>query len=134
MLLSKPILIMLLLALFILAPFACTQAIAMVDAHGMAPCSLMNGTGSLCNTNPMQQIDVWESLFTIATPAATLLLLLLIFSLIIFASERFLKNSSPGMTSSILKNRFAFSILDPLRLAFSRGILHSKRHSFAFIF
>lgn len=132
--LSKPIFIVLILVLFLAAPFACTQATTMTGSHGMAQCPQMNSAGSLCNAIPVQHIDAWESLFTVATPATTLLFLLFAFSLIVFASERFLKENPPGMASLLLKNRFAFSILDPLRLAFSRGILHSKRHGPSFIF
>ncbi len=125
--LSKPIFTILILVLFLVAPFICTQAIAMTDAHNsMAQCPLVNDTGSLCSMNIMQHINAWGSLFTATTPTIALLFLLLVLSLVISILERFLKNSLSGTALSVIKNRFAFSIFDPLRLAFRRGILHSK--------
>jgi hypothetical protein len=131
--LSKLAIAILTLALFVTAALSGSHLIMMTDGHGnMVPCPFMSGSGSLCNMDVIQHMNAWQSLFAAAMPATTLLLLVFLALTLLFvipSSKKSQKDHVREIAFSVFKKRGFDSLFsDPLRLAFSRGILHSKRY------
>ncbi len=132
---------MTILAVFILALFA-TLALAgvhttmMTNGHGnMLPCPFMNGTGSLCQMSIMQHLAAWQSLFIATTPNIIISFLVLTLFFISFLYKQSEKVSLERARLLSFKIRNTVSLFfDPLRIALSKGILHSKRYNFVSIF
>jgi hypothetical protein len=137
--LSKLAIVVLTLALFITAALSGSHLIMMTDGQGnMVPCPFMNVSGYLCNMNVIQHMSAWQSLFAATMPAADLIFLVFL-ALTLLSETASSKNSRLNYleeTSFLaFKNRDSDSFSsDRLRLAFSRGILHSKRYHRVSIF
>ena len=96
---------------------------------GKANCPFGGHAMAICQMNPMEHIQEWQSMFTML-PAQNMLLIL--FALFAFLLIRKLhsKFSIPEPPLALPINRSAYSqsfqIFDPLKEAFSSGILNPK--------
>ncbi len=90
----------------------------------MVDCPFMNGS-SICNMTPIDHVALWQQMFTAIVQQLNILALLLLFVII---SRYFLGGASTyceiGLDFS--SKRYRERVFDPLRLAFARGILHTK--------
>lgn len=98
-----------------------------------ANCLFGGHSMSICNMNPIEHIAEWQSVFT-TTLQVQRIAFLAIFALSVFVAfstrgswNKFLIHNAP-LLSSRLRSRLrdSFQTLDPLREAFSGGILHPK--------
>ena len=90
----------------------------------------MNG-GSFCSMNIMQHLTAWQSLFVATTPGVVIVSLVLALLFIGFLYKQSEIAALEEIRFLHFKNRnIISSFFDPLRLAFSKGILHSKRYAF----
>ena len=94
---------------------------------GMHNCPFM-GVPALCNMSPMEHLSQWQQMFATTLQqisTAALLLLLAVILLWRFAEQLFI----PQRTEIFLpRYRYREKAFDPLRLAFARGIIHSKAY------
>lgn len=93
---------------------------------GKANCPFGGHPMEVCQMNPMEHIQEWQSMFTV-TPSQNILLALFAFLCIRKLHFRF---SIPEPPLTLLRDRLAYSkrfqIVDPLKEAFSGGILNPK--------
>ena len=126
--LAKTILAGGILLLFMAISMAGLGMSMMTDAQGhMGNCPLMNGLSSICKMNVFEHLASWQSLFVSLAPnilnlSLALFSLALIFVAFIFSDE---SPQNIRLESSSLP-REQVSLFNPLRIAFARGILHSK--------
>jgi hypothetical protein len=123
------------LTLFAIVALSGSHTIMMTDGHGnMMPCPFMSGNGSLCQMSIMQHLGAWQSLFVATTPNIALLFFVLTLLLVSFLYKQSERDRLEKIKCSAVESRNIASFFsDPLRLAFSRGILHSKRYDLYFI-
>ncbi len=96
------------------------------DAHGhMTQCQLINGLGSICTLTIFAHISAWQNIFTAVIPTgafAALIIFIVTIAFPVLAVRDGLETDDAGF----LFQDGNFVPFDPLRLAFSRGILHPK--------
>lgn len=100
----------------------------MMDGNNMMmPCPFMGTTG-ICNMTPLEHLGGWQQMFTsIQTESFTLALILLLALTVIWGA--FTLQYIPKIIQyRVLRHRYRERVFDPLRLAFARGILHSKAY------
>lgn len=96
------------------------------DGH-MSDCPFM-GKVAICNMSPLEHIAILQSMFTSSlqqSPIVTLLLFLLAFALtrlIVFAYPRDADVDMQRISFTHRKSK----VIDSLRLAFARGLIHPK--------
>lgn len=133
--LSKTILASLILLLFAITTLSVFYGTMAIDSHGnMAPCPLMANIASLCRMNAIEHLSSLQSLFTATTPTTALLLLAAALLLIIsISSSKNLEEAHSEKIASLFINRRNHDalIFNPLRLAFSTGILNPKIYELA---
>ena len=129
------IFVVFILALFATLALAGAHTTMITNGHGnMLPCPLMNNTGSLCQMSIMQHLAAWQSLFIAIIPNVIILFLVLTLFSISFLYKQLGNVSIERARLLSLKNCNTVSLFfDPLRVAFSKGILHSKRYNFVSI-
>jgi hypothetical protein len=130
--LSKPIFTIITITLFVAAATLGIQ-MTMADNHGnMTPCPLMNGLSSICPMNIIQHMAAWQLLFSATMPTTIVLLLALMLLLVGFSSINSKEDFSATAEFSNIKRRNSTPLFfNPLRLAFSKGILHTKIYFFS---
>lgn len=98
----------------------------MLQDGSMMPCPFM-GTATVCNMSPLEHVAGWQQMFVAALKqfGANTLLLLLALALV-FLSVGGLFSPKVFQTRLVYRHRYRQRIFDPLRLAFARGIIHSK--------
>lgn len=96
---------------------------------GMSGCPLMARAATLCDMSPTEHIALWQRLFT-AAPHRAFVLALSIAALGLalprLASTRACSLLHRVQYQSYRRLVLAFVPLDPLKQAFSQGILHPK--------
>ena len=107
------------------------SGIGMSENGEMGGCPLMVGMATLCNMNAGEHFAAWQRLFTAIPSTAGSLLASLFIIWIFFStrSRRILRSLyDPAHLSqqSHAQSRLIVVPLDPLKEAFSRGILHQK--------
>ena len=99
----------------------------MMDDGSMTHNCPYMGVAALCNMSPIEHLSQWQQMFwtTSQELATTALLVLLALSLVwFFVKDLFV----PGLSLVPIGSRYRERerIVDPLRLAFARGLIHSK--------
>ena len=123
--LSKQILALSALALFALIVVFGLHATMVIDKDGnMSNCPFMNGVSSICRMNIMEHIEGWQSTFTTTVPAVIVLLVALV--LLLGSHFNFEDNDALAIQRSYKHRNSLSKVFNYLRIAFSRGILHSK--------
>jgi len=98
----------------------------------MSRCPLMTDAASLCGMNPFEHISLWQRLFTAVPHRAFMLMMLGIVVLGValgrFRGSRVLARADQMQARYQSHRRLvlAFASLEPLKRAFSQGILHPK--------
>ncbi|MGB3922238.1 MAG: hypothetical protein WBL19_03145 [Minisyncoccia bacterium] len=96
---------------------------------GKVNCPFGSHSMAICQTNPMEHIQEWQSMFTML-PAQNILLTLFVLFAFLFIRKLHSRFSIPQPPLSYPDNRAAYSqsfqIFDPLKEAFSSGILNPK--------
>lgn len=97
----------------------------------MGNCPFGGHSMAICQMNPMEHIQEWQSMFTMLPTQNLLSLLFALFALLAISKLRFWdKFSTPEPPLLLSINRSAlinnFRIFDPLKEAFSNGILNPK--------
>ena len=109
----------------------------MTDAQGhMSNCPLMNGSQSICTMNVFDHLANWQNLFVTVAPTAFNLSLILLISLTLILSAFVIYSPSirENQSQSFSNFHAEFSaFFNPLRIAFSNGILHPKIYDIAVI-
>ncbi len=129
--LSKRIIkIPLVLVVFWMLLFGLPQmSMNMSTMDGKANCPFGGHSMAICQMNPMEHIQEWQSMFTMLPAQNTLLLLFALFAFL-FIRKLYSRFSIPEPPLSYPDNRAAYSqsfqIFDPLKEAFSSGILNPK--------
>ena len=88
----------------------------------------IGGVFSLCGMSPMDHLSHWQEISAATAqqmPAIALLLLMVVAAFLYFLQEALLVPQSGGYTA---RYRGGGRVFDPLRLAFARGILHTKAY------
>lgn len=97
----------------------------MMEDGVMHGCPYM-GVTALCNMTPLEHMSEWQSMFTATTQqfaAVSLLLALMVGALWVLVGHFLV----PQRTERLIpRHRDRERVFDPLRLAFARGIVHSK--------
>lgn len=96
-----------------------------------ANCLFGGHSMAICQMNPMEHIQEWQSMFTMLPAQNTLLLLFALFAFLAISKLRFWSRFSiPEPPLLLSRNQHAvthsFRIFDPLKEAFSSGILNPK--------
>lgn len=127
--LSKTIIALLILLLSAATALSALHSGMMIDSHGnMAPCPLM-AAASFCRMNIAEHLNLLQSLFTATTPATVLLLFAVVLLFVISSSKNLQEAHSEKTTLSFVRHRnLDILALNPLRLAFSKGILNPKTY------
>ncbi len=129
--LSKRIIkIPLVLIVFWMLLFGLSQmSMDMSMMDGKANCPFGGHSMAICQMNPMEHIQEWQSMFTMLPAQNTLLLLFVLFAFL-FIRKLYSRFSIPEPPLSYPDNRAAYSqsfqIFDPLQELFSSGILNPK--------
>ena len=97
-----------------------------MDGHMTMSDCLMPGITAICNMTPLEHMASWQSMFTsvLQEYGTVLFLVLLAFAVTWYLSH--------ALSEPRHRERFVFrekrrdKIFDPLRLALSRGLIHSK--------
>jgi len=116
----------LLIALFLAVSMGGIFTAGMMDDGVMNNCPFMN-VPALCAMSPLEHLSQWEEMFAATAQhlAATALLLLLALVICWYSLQDFiLQKAKVPIPERQNTGRF----FDPLRLAFARGILHSKAY------
>lgn len=94
----------------------------------MNPCPFMDNTASICNMTPLEHVSQWQQMFTTTLQDSVTTALLLLLSLVaVFTFVSVLpRPKRPPARQSFARYRYRERIFDPLRWAFSRGILNPK--------
>ena len=102
----------------------------MSTMDGKANCPFGGHSMAICQMNPMEHIQEWQSMFTMLPAQNTLLLLFALFAFLFFIRKLHSKFSIPEPPFTLPRNRSSYSqsfqIFDPLKEAFSSGILNPK--------
>ena len=135
MYLSKRILALSILTLFMVAVFFSLNAAMMTDSQGnMSNCPFTNGMSSICRMNVFEHITRWQSLFAATIPTVILLFFALTLLLVDSSFENLSEaNSLKEKSLRHQRQNFILQLFDHLQFAFRKGILHSKVFSFASI-
>ena len=88
----------------------------------------IGGAFVLCTMSPLEHLTEWQQTFAATVQQASTALFVLLFVLVSFRA--FLQNLLFVKRAGIpvWRYRTAGRVFDPLRLAFARGILHSKAY------
>ena len=93
-------------------------------------CPFSTHSEAMCQMNPMGHIQEWQSMFTMIPTQNILLLLFTLFILLVVSKLKFWNRfSTQEPPLLVLVSQFSLvnlKILDPLKIAFSRGILNPK--------
>ena len=103
----------------------------MNSMDGKANCPFGGHSMAICQMNPMEHIQEWQSMFTMLPAQNTLLILLAFFIFLAISKLKFWnKFSIPELSFSIsIKQSLlssTFKVSSPLQEALSRGILNPK--------
>lgn len=103
----------------------------MSTTDGKVNCPFGGHSMAICQMNPMEHIQEWQSMFTILPTQNLLSLLLVLFALLAISKLKFWNRFSipePPLVYSSCRSGFAnnFLIFNPLKEAFSSGILNPK--------
>lgn len=100
---------------------------AMMSHGDMTGCPLTGYSAAACNTNLLQHLSIWQSMFT-AIPAPILLsvLLLLLTAFFFVRFRQFLWLLHPPLQPIRIWHDPDIGTHDPLRLFMARGLLHPK--------
>ena len=120
------------LAVFWMLLFGISQiSMDMKTMDGKANCPFGGHSMAICQMNPMEHIQEWQSMFTMLPAKDALSILSVLLSLLTLLALRFLNTPSlfkkPRLEQYV--NPFYFNrvpIFNPLQEAFSRGILNPK--------
>jgi len=101
-----------------------------LNMHGeMSGCPLMTYAASLCGMSPIEHLAVWQRVFT-AVPQRALMLLLgfLMFGIVLsrLGGSRVRLWADQAQYQATRRLVLVFAPLEPLKRAFSQGILHPK--------
>ena len=97
----------------------------MMQDGTMVNCPYM-GIASLCKMDVFQHLSAWQQMFVSTVPPfAVFVVLVLIALLLSHFFEDFLAYKPPS-AKPLLYHRHSCEIFDPLKLAFSRGLIHPK--------
>ena len=94
------------------------------DMHN---CPFM-GVAALCNMSPLQHLSQWQLMFSVISKQMNVAALLLLLALAILwhlSRDLLSVKRTEGFVSHY---RYRKRVFDPLRLAFARGIIHSKAY------
>jgi hypothetical protein len=127
---GKVLLIFGLVAFLSLGIFSVSSS-TMSTMNSNANCPFGGHSIVICKMNPMEHIEEWQSMFTMLPAQDLLSLLFALFALLAISKLRFWsKFSTPEPPLLLSKNQYAltnsFRIFDPLKEAFSSGILNPK--------
>lgn len=127
---SKLVLIFGLATFLSLGIFSMSDSI-MSTMDGNVNCPFGGHSMAICQMNPMEHIQEWQSMFTMLPTQNLLSLLFALFAFLAISKLRFWsKFSIPEPPLLLSKNQYtltnSFQIFDPLKEAFSSGILNPK--------
>lgn len=97
----------------------------MMDDSAMQDCPYMS-IPALCTMNPLAHLSQWQQMFTTTVQHMTTAVLLLLLALAVvwyFLQDLCVPKRTEAFTP---RYRDKGRVFDPLRLAFARGVLHSK--------
>ena len=98
----------------------------MDDGGVMHNCPFM-GMTTICDMSPLVHLSKWQEMFaTTVQQVGIALLMLLAMALLPRVSERLPPSKDRAIPSA--RYRYKEKYFDPLRLAFARGIIHSKAY------
>lgn len=120
----------LVLIVFWMLLFGLSQmSMSMSTMDSKANCPFGGHSMAICQLNPMEHIQEWQSMFTML-PAQNILLLLFALFAFLFIRKFHSKFSIPEPPLTLPGDRLSYSqsfqIFDPLKEAFSSGILNPK--------
>lgn len=120
----------LVVAVFWMLLFGISQiSMDMNTMDGKANCPFGGHSMTICQMNPMEHIQEWQSMFTML-PAQNILLLLFALFAVLLIRKLHSKFSIPEpplvLPSNLSAYSQSFQIFDPLKEAFSNGILNPK--------
>jgi len=135
--LQKSLIILGLLAFVALSNFGLGHAAGMqTNNNGDMEGCIFTGKTMLCQMSVMEHISLWQTMFTAAPQkASTLLALLALLIAVIFVVAQH-KPQLADRKQDTIHRLYLFrhpdiSLFDPLRRAFSQGIIHPKIYEFA---
>lgn len=95
-----------------------------------ANCPFSAHSEAMCQMNPLEHIEEWQSMFTMIPSQNLISIFFVLFALIILSKLKFWNRFSiSGLPLIIPSSRYSFinfQIFNPLKEAFSRGILNPK--------
>jgi hypothetical protein len=100
----------------------------MNTVDGSMNCPFSNHSMSICQMNPLEHIEKWQSMFTMLPVQNLISFLLALFTLFVISKftdwNKFLRSKS----SQLYQNNKALyvQVFNPLKDAYSRGILNPK--------
>lgn len=105
----------------------------MTDAGGkMLNCPFSPGHSSICKDTPLEHIQEWQSVFTVLPDKGVLVSALLLLGLLLLGGVRNILTPVSKNPNFLYKpRRLQLSIFDPLKEAFSSGILNPKIYHLA---
>lgn len=103
----------------------------MNSMDGKVNCPFGGHSMAICQMNPMEHIEEWQSMFTMLPDQNTLSLVLIIFAFLVLSRLKFWnKFSISNLPVLFARVRFTlsnnFKTFNPLQEAFSNGILNPK--------
>ena len=99
-----------------------------MDGHMQMSDCLMPGMTAICNMTPLEHVASWQSMFTnvLLQYGTVMLLLFIAFAIVWYLSHELYKPERRERFTTRYRHRER--TFDPLRLAFARGIIHSKAY------
>ena len=98
----------------------------MMQDGTMMPCPFM-GVAAVCTMSPLEHMAGWQQMFVSTVQhSAARALVLLVALMLVFRSLQGLHRPRILHRRHSYRQRYRERLFDPLRLAFARGIIHSK--------
>ncbi|MBI2030695.1 hypothetical protein HYT05_03665 [Candidatus Kaiserbacteria bacterium] len=125
--LRKHTIVLVLLAILVSMTIGGTLSyMAMMEDGSMHNCPYM-GVTALCDMTPLTHLSEWQSMFASVAQQFSIFIFLLLIALFVasyLATDLFVSiESPPGV---VVRYRKKEIIIDHLRLAFARGLIHPK--------
>ena len=100
---------------------------AMMNDGMMHPCPFM-GMTAICDMSPLAHLAQWQQMFWATAQTITTIALLLLLALAISWHLREDLSLPKHAERFIPRYRYRERVFEPLRLAFARGLIHSKAY------
>ena len=123
--LAKRVLIVAFIVLFLIAVLGLSHFGMNMNADGtMSECPYM-GVPTLCTMDIFEHLTMWQQLFSSVIPQFMTLILLLLIAFPLRGLFNDLFTYKPPIARPVFYRR-EFTIIDSLKLAFARGLIHPK--------